>query len=257
MQLTNPKMMIRFFTAAAFLFIIPFADASITVDGLMNDWGVLPGAYGSSDWTPSHGIYSAVEDQSPSVDFLNPGYGGQKFDVEAIYFTRDTTYAYFSIVTGFPLEGRFYQGDWYTPGDVAFDFGSDGSYEFGLETTGTNQGKIYLNPVWLDPHFVVCGPFAMSQGDLVGESIFAYDKTTYVSNTHFVFEFGIPVNYFGAFWSSGEYIPDLTIHWTMSCGNDCLNLQLNAVPHVIPEPATPILFLVGLAYLFSRKKEKT
>lgn len=243
-----------FLTAFALAFNSAVSHA-VTVDGVLTDWQVNPGAYGSSDWTPAAGILYAEEDQNPSIDYLNPGYGGQKFDVEAMYFTRDENFAYFAIVSGFPLEGRDYLGDKYTAGDVAFDFGSDGSYEFGLETTGANRGKLYGNAAWTDPIFKICGPFDLKSGTLLGSAAFAYDKTTYITNGHYVFEFGLPISLFGAYWADPFTTPEFTMHWTMNCGNDCLrlNVPFSTIPHS-PEPSTYVLMLIGMAGLFALNK---
>lgn len=224
----------------------PKADAAIAIDGLVSDWGVTPGAYGSSDWTPNSGVFSGIEDQNPAVDFLSPGWGGQKFDVEAIYFKREADMAYFAVVTGFPLEGRFYQGQQYYAGDFAIDFGSDGSYEFGVETSGANQGHVYGNPTWVNPLFLECGPYALAGGTLLGDVNFAYNSTTYLVDQHYAFEFGIPISYFGSYW--GDYVPVFTGKWTMSCGNDCLDVRTSRIPNS-PEPATAATMLLGLAGL--------
>jgi len=230
---------------------------AITVDGQLNDWGVTPGPYGSSDWTPNAGVSYFEEDQNPGIYYLSPGYGGQDFDAEAIYFTRDNTFAYFAVVSGFPLDGRYYQGQQYDAGDFAIDFGSDGIYDFGVETRGADRGKVYSNPTWINPLFTSCGPYAMATGTLVGNSAFFYNNTTYLANGHYVFEFGIPISLFGSNWSAADYIPDFTAHWTMSCGNDCVNLTVEQVPNS-PEPNTFALLALGLtaaaAFSFSRKR---
>ena len=134
MQRREPKLMFsnrvkNIFAAAVFTFLLAGAaqpaSAVITVDGLISDWGVTPGPFsnGASQWTPGAGIDFIQEDQDPEVDFLGPGFGGQRFDVEAIYFTQQGPTAYFAVVSGFPLAG--WPG--YSAGDLAFDFGSDGS----------------------------------------------------------------------------------------------------------------------------------
>lgn len=243
----------KILTLGALLLALAFPASAwaITVDGQTSDWGITPAAFGSSDWTPNPGVYYIQEDQNPSIDFLSPGWGGQKFDAEGIYFTRDTTYAYIAVISGFPLEGRIYGGAPYYAGDLGFDFGSDGSYEFGVETTGANKGKLFGNATWTNPLFISCGPYALAGGNILGNALFAYDKTTYIGTGHYVFEVGIPLSLFGSAWSNNDFVPDLTIHWTMSCGNDCIDLKVTRVPNV-PEPSTVILLVAGLLVFAAR-----
>jgi len=78
------------------------------LDGSLAEWGVTPGAWGpGSDWVPLPGIHYAVEDYQPGTadGFVDPGFGGQTFDVEAMYATRDSENLYFAVVTGFLLSG--------------------------------------------------------------------------------------------------------------------------------------------------------
>lgn len=245
---------------AAILLIVSSGSAfAITADGNLADWGVNPGAFGVSDWTPNAGVHYAEEDQNPAVDFLNPGYGGQKFDVEAIYFSADSTFAYIAVVSGFPLEGRQnFRGLDYFAGDLTFDFGSDGSWEFGLETTGDWTGSVagglYGDPAWINPTFHICGPYALSDGTYLGLTTFGYDKTTYSAFDHYVFETAIPISLFGTFWDPSAQTPEMSIKWTMSCGNDCVTLDVPFSPVIVPEPATLTLFGIGLAGAVFRKR---
>lgn len=228
------------------------ASAAITVDGSLSDWGVHPGPYsaGASQWTPSSGIAFVQEDQNPAVSFLGPGFGGQRFDVEAIYFTQQSSTAYFAVVSGFPLVGI--SGN--TPGDFAIDFGSNGSYDFGVKTTGPHA--LYGSPTWSSPTvWPVSGPLAVVSDTQLGIVQFGYQPLTYVANGHYAFEIGVPTALFGSYWPTSGTL-DMSLHWTMSCGNDALDLRVRQSitpppppPPMIPEPSGLLLFAMGLTGL--------
>jgi len=175
--------------------------------------------------------------------------------VETIYFSQDSLYAYFAVVSGFPLEGRTVRGKDYFAGDFALDFGSDGSYEFGMETTGANQGSFYSVITWADPLFTVCGPYNIISGNYLGDAQFAYDNSTYTADGHYVFEFAISKSLFGSYWNDFSSTPQFSAKWTMSCGNDCLQLDVAHVPGV-PEPSTFLLFGFGAATVMLKKRGK-
>lgn len=247
------------------LLVVIFQPAAyaITVDGSVNDWGVTPGAFGNpAQWIPNTGIDFVEEDQNPAIDFLNPGWGGQNFDVEAVYFTSDDSKAYFSVITGFNL---LTPPAGYTGGDLALDFNSDGTYEFGLETLGANAGKLYSITAangWKQPTFTQSGPFAINHSKLgssvfyIGLSEYAFG-TTYAADKHYVLEMGIPLDYFGLFWDDSTLVnPKFTAHWTMSCGNDALDLHVDEKVVSTPEPMTAFMLLSGLGLGALRKFRK-
>lgn len=113
---------------------------SVNIDGDLNDWIQKPDNT-SADWgrllRPGSTRFVS-EDQGDA--YLNPGWGGQTYDAEAFYFEIEDKTLYLAIVTG--LAPNIEQ---YKPGDVAFDFGSDGSFEYGLVVTGERQAKPAMN----------------------------------------------------------------------------------------------------------------
>ncbi|MGB0711993.1 MAG: hypothetical protein ACPGUC_00395, partial [Gammaproteobacteria bacterium] len=134
-----------------------------TVDGLLDDWGVVPGR-SASDWIPNEGVLYFEEDQHQ--DFLGPGSGGQGFDAEAIYAHWDSQNLYFAVVTGHrPDDSRFPNGD------LAIDIGINGRYELGIETLGNENfalGDLVRVTQWQlgDPH-PEGGPAQIASGETV------------------------------------------------------------------------------------------
>jgi len=222
------------------------AHATITVNGFLDDWGVTPGAFGASDWVPDNGAIYTEEDTN--INYVGPGYGGQKFDAEAIYCKKENGFINVAIVTGHPAGGA--SGE--HPGDIFFNFGV--GMQYGLQTTGVNAGRLYKNPLWnIGSPFAVAGESTMKPGAYEDRGLtdFVY-LHTYTgcgdSNDHWVMEMKIPESYFGGDWMYGGFI-----HWTQTCGNDAIDLE---IPGTIPEPATMALFGIGLAGLLRVRRKK-
>src|SRR5262245_59287531 len=95
----------------------------ILVDGSFADWGINPGA---GDWDSSVGTRIFFENYTGTdgTGFVGPGWGGQFFDVEAMYAYRPGNKLYFGIVTGFDPDGVLHNGQTYTAGDIFFDVGT-------------------------------------------------------------------------------------------------------------------------------------
>ena len=246
---------------------------SISVDRSLSDWGVDPsvphwipgsnstatGSVGDPLTGYSNGVYYWVED-AVGVDsnghsgYVEPGYGGQTYDVEALYLAFDDQYVYGAVVTGFPVNGT---GTNYLPGDLAFNFGGDGTYEYGVAVTdhdGFVHGQLYKASDWKgvkytqDPNdFSSSKPWALKSGSDAGAISFSYDE----AYGRTVIEVAIQKLLFsGIDWSVPQ---DIVMHWTMQCGNDAGNVSGTAP---VPEPGTILLVgtgLLGLA-LGSRKK---
>ena len=234
-----------------------------TVDGNLSDWGVTTTG-SASDWNPNSGVYYTTEDQTGSSGtYLNPGYGGQVYDAEAIYVDFDSNYMYYAVVTGLPETGVTYPS-----GDISFDFGQNGIYEMGIEVLGDNgftSGSLYevastqaeQDNNWShaafvqhqasDPVDILAGTL-VSSGDLIyGDSQGTNDTPItnlgqYASDGHYVIEGRVALAGFSS------YVGDtFNVHWTMKCGNDAIILSSVEMPSTgVPLPGTIALFGVAM-----------
>jgi len=250
------------------------AFADFVADGNLSEWGLTPG----SNWHNSIGAFEWTEPQVGNNGYVGPGYGGQTFNVEAMYAHADSNYLYYAIVTGFPEAGTTYNGDKYYPGDILFDLdpryvpsGSTtptGKIEFAIETTSydsthphggkTSQnqgaGSFYWDVTlalatekWDDVYYPAeikrNGSNNQADATLMGQTDFAYSND-YYGSSHYVIEGIVPLSFFGDPDCSSN-----TIWWTMTCGNDIGMLQDELPFGEVPEPGS--LLLVGTGCLLA------
>jgi len=245
--------------------------ASITVDGDLADWGLHRNG-NASDWKPDTTLVPnkqqyAVEDQTGGAGTrLNPGWGGQNYDAEALYVSLGADHLYLALVTGLsPNTPNNPAANSYGPGDFAIDFGQDGSYEFGIETTGNNKGKAYKNVVWdyglwdvngaynpanpdpAHPTSILSGDYA-GMGTLVYTSIGVNNMGAHKKDLHYFIEAAIPLSAFNGY--SGKF----DVHWTMNCANDAIQADPDLT---IPEPGTLALLPLGLLSLAALRRRKS
>lgn len=244
----------RTFLAVAALCLSAPVHAYV-IDGKPWDWGIHQTG-NASDWTPGASVNAwAQEDQTGGANtFLNPGYGGQKYDAEAIYVDWDSSNVYVGLFTGLPPGTKNSGGD-YAPGDFAFDFGNDGTYEFGLVTTtnlGQTVGGLYKQVNWGKGLWNGVTPTAVLGGTLAGLGTVKYPSKGYTNigafatDTHYFIEAAIPIEAFGAYWGVGGPNQKFYLQWTMQCANDVIGVD---PPVQVPEPSSALLLALGMGSL--------
>lgn len=238
-----------------------FSAAALTIDGNLSDWGVTPG----NDWSSDLGA-SFVEDyvgygaawnvySGDGNGYVGPAWGGQDFDMEAMYLYVDNASrtVYFALSTGVEqLGSRTWNGETIHTGDVFFDFGQDG-WDTAVKTTQTALNTVGTASVLqgftqLQPNYALAStPWAAAGGTTVGNATFIYtdDATKY---DHNIVELCFQMT--ALQWS--QYLANgLGVHWTMECGNDVGEVFLDAP--IVPEPTSIVLVGLGLAGFMVRR----
>lgn len=225
-------------------------------------------------WQQQGWTQFADDDGVYSRGYVDPGWGGQDFDAEYLYYKLDGNVLSLGLQTGFDINDNKvrHRGYNYFGGDLALSFdGSADSYEyavdFGLftrdyfdlgndkvEADSNNDGRdaagLYSVTEWNNDIYYSAesSPFAMDSGSQVDSLL--TNTSGLVGDSYFrAVSFDLAALNLGS-----EFVLDA--HWTMSCGNDAIDGQVAVA--TVPEPATlPLMALGFLGLIVLRRRTRS
>ena len=209
-------------------------------------------ASGSSSAIPIWSDYQSLFVEDQNQDYLGPGYGGQSYDVEKLGLSVVGGILYFGLQTGVNIKTPAQSGT-LQPGDLAFDIGSNGTWDYGFRFWDSTPSLLAATS-WSDvlyPQHSASNPWRVKEGTSISSDYFEYEKGTGIDaygNTSYWLEGHIDLAAFGL----NDFNTLITSNFTMACGND----SGRATTAPVPEPATMLLLGTGMLGLglFGRKK---
>ncbi|EKD28811.1 MAG: hypothetical protein ACD_79C00196G0002 [uncultured bacterium] len=232
------------------VFSFPIMDGKFFTDA--SDWG--------SSYVNGDGI-------------VGPGVGGQAYDVEFLGLATDANKLYFGLQTGHSPVDKIYP-----PGDFALEVsGNDSLWDFAIDYDITgNDATFYLinmkdaafvpysstttETSWREVKYTrkpndhsVSNPFEAiyDVDDIIStftlEDVFSSNnRDTKGNKNSYVLEGCFDLSLIERIAGDVED-NSLTLHWTMGCGNDYLNVSRGPVPNnEVPEPSSILMLFSGL-----------
>lgn len=211
---------------------------------------------------------------------VNVPWGGEPYDVEAMYLLQDQQNIYLAVVTSMPQDGLMgeHSGHDDTPSDLAMHFsnvnGAKYNFEYGVKLGSQksignyNPGDIVFLPDWQDFGYIlparpdVMKSPALSGGSVVGQAQIAY-TSSWINHVdegspQYVIELSIPKAVVGLgqtetaeTTSSSGNVGLSNFHITQNCQNDSLY-----VPE-FPTMAVSVGAILGLVFVvYSLRQNK-
>ena len=203
-------------------------------------------------WAPISSTADYFVDDNWSTYHGRTPFGGEAFDIEAIYFDDDAANAYVAVVTSLPLPvGRVFLNELVVPGDLGIDLGF-GSLDLGVDIDGgtglvadTDGADWFQNNT---AFLAEVGPTNFAGGVPLGAAVVNYYDYGLVERGYgtYVFEVTVAKSALGN-PGAGAFVG---LDWTMGCRNDFIHLSGDfdaGTPPPIPEPGT--IFLLGAGLL--------
>jgi hypothetical protein len=239
-------------------------------DNSWNDWFSYGGNTANPNWleglvsTTNVNIRTAVDEEFPT-----PGGGGQDFDIEEMFYYYDDADPnsltggtfYIGMVTGYNPAGV----DNIEAGDLFIGFGAGGPANDLAIAVGTDDvnrfGDAWFNsgsPLWtttdvIYPQFAISNPYRVDENVAGATPVGGVTVDWFQVGTHWFMEVGIDVD--GALEDVlTNQNGGVSLHWTMECGNDNINVIDNTPFTPVPEPATMMLFGMGVLGIALRSR---
>ena len=203
----------------------------------------------NNNWAPVTTTADYFVDDNWSTYFARTPHGGEMFDIEAIYFDNDASFAYMAVVTSLPVPvGAYYLGETVLPGDFAIDLG-DEQYDVGIDIDGgTGVVADVVLGDWYQSSsnfFAEIGPTHFDGGVSLGHASINYYDYGLVERGYstYVFEITVPRTAL----RNPVHGDAIGLTWSMGCRNDIINLAGTFDGDtVVPEPGTMLLLGSGL-----------